>query len=101
MKKAAHPRALIPGMEPPDFLCRFDLVINLFCAELELALFGDIKMPETIENRAIMHDFSICSNLQNCNLPILPSVSFVVRTPRTACARPHPRRSAPKSRFLG
>ena len=99
-KKAALPRALMPGMEPPDFLCYFDLVINLFSVPLLLGPCLGLKRPKPREKRAKGRRPIVLTDLSLCASQILLGCEQMPRTPRTGHARPSPRRSAPKSRFF-
>lgn len=96
-QKAAPPRTLKPKVEPLDFLRCFDLVVNLFSVPLMKRRKTRVESPKTLENRAMGHSPIGFADLSHCSPPVLPRFAAPPRTPRTASARPHPRRSAPKS----
>ena len=84
-------------MEPLDFLRCFDLVVNLFSVPLMKRRKTRVESPKTLENRAMGHSPIGFADLSHCSPPVLPRFAAPPRTPRTASARPNPRRSAPKS----
>ena len=96
-QKAAPPRKLKPKAEPLAILRSFDLVVNLFSVPLMKRRKPRVESPKTLENRAMGHSPIGFADLSHCSPPVLPRFAAPPRTPRTASARPNPRRSAPKS----
>ncbi len=102
-KKAALPRALMPGMEPPDFLRRFDLVINRFMSDCCLRL--NEAEPRKQPGKNGQSDRQT-PKWRKCPVCLYLFPQFSERVPRTTSPEPRtprPRRFAgkTKARFAG